>query len=160
MEQISVDRQESEDSQEEVEHKEEELIDHFIELDRYVQVTLRIPKNLNALELKGITDKAQKLYKIAEIPLEAVPQAPREPRKYKKAKSRFNGSGSNYKKQMWFPQMVSELYRMKDVRKLSLDDIQENINRKFETDFTKEQVRQKISNLKNHKKWGNHLMIE
>lgn len=44
-----------------------ELIDHVVNIDEYVKVTLSIPKTLTAVELKGIMIKANQLLKMSEI---------------------------------------------------------------------------------------------
>ena len=46
-----------------------EMIEHTIEIDEYVSVTLKIPKVLTAIELKALMYKANKLFNLAEVPL-------------------------------------------------------------------------------------------
>ena len=48
---------------------EEELVEHIVDIDQYVSVTLKIPKVMTALELKGLTMKANKLFNLAEVPI-------------------------------------------------------------------------------------------
>ena len=46
---------------------EKELIEHTVEIDNYITATLRIPKVLDAMELKALMVKANKLFNLAEI---------------------------------------------------------------------------------------------
>ncbi len=66
----------------------------------------------------------------------------------------------NSNKKIWSEKMVGELYRLKDVRKLSISDIQNKLNKSFKKRLSKDQIQGKISNLKYQKKWGNNLITE
>lgn len=59
----------------------------------------------------------------------------------------------------WTDEMVSEVYRLKDIRKQSIQNITDEINRKFGMELDKGQIKRKISNLKYRKKWGTHLLL-
>jgi hypothetical protein len=50
---------------------EEELVQHVVEIDNYTEVTLKIPKRLSVMALKGLLTKANKMFNIAEVPIEA-----------------------------------------------------------------------------------------
>ena len=47
----------------------EGMVEHKVEIDEYVSVTLKIPKVLTAIELKALMYKANKLFNLAEVPL-------------------------------------------------------------------------------------------
>jgi hypothetical protein len=47
------------------ENKEDGLIEHEVVIDNYISATLKIPKLLTALELKGLMIKAKKLYELS-----------------------------------------------------------------------------------------------
>lgn len=49
--------------------KNNETYDHIIEIDQYTELILKIPKKMNAVELKGLCTKATKLFNMSEIPL-------------------------------------------------------------------------------------------
>ncbi len=79
------------------------LIEHEIEIDDYVKVTLSIPQKLTAIELKGIMIKANQLLKLSEISIST-----QQPGTYKK---RREGLGS-----VWKEGMLAELVAMIDGR--------------------------------------------
>jgi hypothetical protein len=78
----------------------EELVDHKVVIDDHVEVTLKIPKVMSALELKGLTTKATKLFNLAEVPI--VQKKPVQ----KKPVQKKNGYG-------WTPEMDAKLMQMK-----------------------------------------------
>ncbi len=51
-----------------------DLIDHEINIDDFVKVTLSIPKKLTAIELKGIMIKANQLLKMSEVSIVQGPK--------------------------------------------------------------------------------------
>ena len=60
-----------------------DLIDHEIAIDDYIKVTLSIPKQLTAIELKGIMIKANQLLKMSEVTVLAggIPSRHYKPRR-------------------------------------------------------------------------------
>ena len=46
-----------------------ELIEHIVEIDKYMNVNIKIPKILTAMEFKALTSKADKLFKLADVPI-------------------------------------------------------------------------------------------
>lgn len=53
--------------------EENELVPHIVEIDNYTEVTLKIPKRLSVMALKGLLTKANKMFNIAEVPIDAAP---------------------------------------------------------------------------------------
>jgi len=45
---------------------ENELIEHVIEVDKYTELTLKIPLRMTAMELKGLTMKANKIFNLSD----------------------------------------------------------------------------------------------
>lgn len=58
-----------------------DLIEHEIDIDDYVKVTLSIPKKLTAMELKGIMIKANQLLKMSQINIAQGPSKHYAPRR-------------------------------------------------------------------------------
>lgn len=50
----------------------EQLIEHEILVDKYITVKLAIPKQLDAVSLKGLMTKANRLFSLSEIELQSV----------------------------------------------------------------------------------------
>lgn len=50
-----------------MEDKDNGFFAHIVEIDRYTEVTLKIPKRLDAIELKALCAKATKLFNMAEV---------------------------------------------------------------------------------------------
>ena len=48
---------------------EDDLIEHIIDVDEYISITLKIPKVLTPMGLKALTVKANKLFNLSEVPL-------------------------------------------------------------------------------------------
>ena len=59
----------------------EETNTTMIQLDEFIKVEMQIPKVMDALQFKALMTKANKLFNLAEAPLEV---APKEPKKYAK----------------------------------------------------------------------------
>lgn len=78
-----------------------DLIDHEINIDDYVKVTLSIPKKLTAIELKGIMIKANQLLKMSEVTV-------------------MQGPGKHYKQRRavieWKDSLVQELVNVMQTR--------------------------------------------
>lgn len=47
------------------------LIEHEVIIDRYTKITLSIPKQLDATELKSLMTKANKLFSLSEIEIQS-----------------------------------------------------------------------------------------
>jgi len=62
------------------------------------------------------------------------------------------------KRTFWTGAMISELYRLKEIRKVSLEDIASTLNRKFNQKLTVHQIDKKIDNMKYRRQWGTHLL--
>lgn len=50
----------------------EELIEHTVRVDEHISVQMKIPKELDALALKGLMVKANKLMNLSEVPVAAA----------------------------------------------------------------------------------------
>lgn len=46
--------------------EEQENVEHIVEIDKYIEVKLKIPKRLSAMDLKGLMSKTDKLFKLSE----------------------------------------------------------------------------------------------
>lgn len=51
-----------------------DVVQHKVVLSEYVEVTLKIPKILDVMAFKGLMDQANKMFKLAEVPLQAGTQ--------------------------------------------------------------------------------------
>jgi len=49
-----------------------QYIEHFIDIDEMLELKMKIPKRLNALELKALMTKADKLFKLSEVQISAT----------------------------------------------------------------------------------------
>ena len=126
-------------------------------------VKLEIELDLNKLsdeELESYLNlkKKAKIQK-AEQELEEIPSAPLE-----RVQTIVDKTGTIKKRksnrQIFSDEMISELYRLKDIRKMSMRDITDNLNRTFPDKVTEDQVAKKIGNLKYNKRWGTHLLLD
>ncbi len=85
----------------------QKLVEHTIVVDEHVEVTLKIPKVMNALELKSLSTKATKLFNLAEVPI---------------VNNKTRGNG-------WSNQMERILYTLKTTTKLGWDDIGKKVGK-------------------------------
>lgn len=47
----------------------EDIVEHIVEIDSYVSVTIKIPKRLSAIDLKALMAKANKMFNLSETPI-------------------------------------------------------------------------------------------
>ena len=58
---------------------EKEMIEHIVTISEYVQVKLKIPKELDILSFKGLMQQANQMFKLSDVPLETQTRI-RQPR--------------------------------------------------------------------------------
>lgn len=76
----------------------EELIEHTIIVDEHISVQMKIPKELDALALKGLMVKANRLMNLSEVQIQTQKKSVK--------KSQQNGNFD------WTPERLSELKQM------------------------------------------------
>ncbi len=52
----------------------DELIEHIVEIDDYISVIIKIPKRLDALKMKALMMKTNKLFNLSEVPIQEGPR--------------------------------------------------------------------------------------
>lgn len=60
------------------EENEKELIEHKLVLDEFLELSIKIPRVLTATDFKALTTKANKLFRLADVPI----VEDRKPRQY------------------------------------------------------------------------------
>jgi len=128
---------------------EQELCEHIIKIDDYLQVTMKIPKVLDAMTFKGITSKASKLFNLSDVAIdEDVPK-----RKYNKSGNYKNGHSDNIgtgnaERKKVFTQEMTEYIVLQRKDEIAWQVIVENLNAKFAVNVTQKQVQDKYHNLR------------
>lgn len=125
-----------------------EFVEHFIDIDELMELKMKIPKRLDALELKALMVKADKLFKLSEVTI--APQESTEPRHYRKR----NGKKSGWKK--WTDDMLIELVAMNE-QGIKATEIAEKINAKYGSEFDSKMVWQKIWYLQRKKTYKSYI---
>lgn len=118
---------------------ERNLIPHFIQIDEMMELKMLIPETLDALELKALMVKADKLFKLSEVTIQANPDG-----------RTLRSGGYN---RIWTPQMLVRAVQLKEFSTYKKEhQIATKLNEEFNTDyFTAKRVWQKFSYLKKKK---------
>lgn len=95
----------------ESESETEELVEHTIEIDKYTQLTLKIPKVMSAMDLKGLMVKANKIFNVSEVSITG-----RNGRM-----GRPPGSGRGHR--LFTPEIDAKMYKLRETDKLSWSKI-------------------------------------
>jgi len=77
-------------------------IEHFVDIDEMMELKIKIPERLDALELKALMSKADKLFKLSEV---QIISEQREPKTYKRNKDGYF---------RWNEELITKLVEMKD----------------------------------------------
>lgn len=114
--------------------KETLLFEHVVTVDKYTKVILSIPKELDALELKAITTKANKLFSMSEIQLPGTQEQPvRQFRRTAPGKTPFLSQ----------PENVNYLKELAE-NETEFANIVQKYNSRFNLSLTKDNIYQKI----------------
>lgn len=111
---------------------EENLIKHYVEVDHHITIELKIPTRLSVLQFKGLMLKADKIFKVSEVPLVAT-------------KKTYNRQSKFIKFDM-FKFIVEN-------KQLSTNELTEKLNEKFSCNLSRRQVYSKIQYLKKVNKY-------
>ena len=121
-----------------------ELIEHTVEIDEYLSATIKIPKVLDALELKALMAKANKLFNLAEVPI-----ANTQKRKYTKSSEKWK---------TFSPEMVDFIIATINSG-ADYNQLTKNFNEKFNSNVDKDRLMKKVYYIKNRKQWDNSLKL-
>ena len=116
-----------------------ETIEHEIIIDDNILVKLKIPKVLTAMELKALSMKADKMFKLSDA---VMPPTAHKGRPSKSVASLFTD------------EMGYDIVMMRDEEQLPYEAIASRINAKYDKMFTKDNVQAKYYNQKTKQKNG------
>jgi hypothetical protein len=106
-----------------------EMFEHIVEVDPMIEVRMKIPKRITALELKALMSKATKLFNLAEVPIREKPtQKPKvDGRKHNGRKK-----GSGY--ELWTKPMIKDMLVLKKNTE-NMSEVAHVLNEKYNTDY-------------------------
>lgn len=134
--------------------EEREIVEHRITIDENMEAVIKIPKNMTALEFKGITSKANKLFNLSETKIrddDFPATTSKTSRKTPKPKKR--------KRKMFSDESAEEIYRMYQ-QNTDWETIQNHINEKYGLDATLHQIKTKAWNMKSENKTNSDFTKE
>lgn len=99
---------------------EKEYVDHFIKLDDMMELKMKIPVQLNVLELKALMYKADKLFKLSEVKI----------MQHKIAGQKRSDALKDRKQNVYSKKVVYDLVNLKK-RKVPIPKIAEFLNEKY-----------------------------
>ena len=115
----------------------EELIAHTVNVDKYTELTLKIPKVMTALDLKSLTLKANKIFNLSEVPLV----------------SRKQSSSSNGDTKFYFTDALDgKLYKLRETNKKPWKQIAEEFG------ISVKRCEKRMYNLKGKGRWSEKLL--
>lgn len=112
-----------------------ELVDHKVEIDKYTELTLKIPKVMTALELKALTVKANKIFNLSEVPLVAK-------RSYRSDSDRVQFTG----------ELDKQIYKHREIGKLAWDEIAKDMK------IAENKLQTRMYRLKREGLWSKKLL--
>jgi len=104
-----------------------EQIEHEVIVDDNIIVKLKIPKILTAMELKALSMKADKLFKLSDATM---------PRTFSNTKGTA----------MFSAEQTEDIVIFKEAEKLNYEQITEKLNKKYGTNFIKKSVQSRYYN--------------
>lgn len=113
-----------------------EMLEHEVIIDDNILVKLKIPKILTAMELKALSIKADKMFKISEVTMPK--SAGRKP------------SGIA----MFTEEMTNDIMQLRDTKHLGYDEIARRINKKYDTKISRSSIQSRYYNTKDRLKNG------
>lgn len=122
-----------------------ETIEHDVIVDDNISVKLKIPKVMTAIELKALSMKADKLFKLSDVNI---------PRSYKK---RTTATNENGKRAMFTEEMGREIYEWRSKNHMSYEQIAVRLNKKYNADYTKMNVQYRYYNEKERIRLGKNV---
>lgn len=116
---------------------------HDITVDEFIEVKLKIPKVMDAMDLKALTMKANKLFNLATLEVPTMQSS--------KPKGRPKGSKtkevSRGLKSMFSDEILKDIVKYKETN-YSYKRMAKRINKDYESNFTKTQIKDKYLNEK------------
>ena len=129
---------------------EPELLEHIVDIDKFMEVRLKIPKRLNALELKALMSKANKMFNLADVPIVAE-HTTIQPLK------NVGGRPRTWMR-VWNDKIELDLARLR-IDGFTAPEIAQFLNEKYNLHLSKGRINSKVYDLKHKdKKWGKLLM--
>jgi len=95
--------------------EEKEVVEHLIKIDEFLTVTIKIPKVMTAIDFKGLSSKANKIFNLSEVPMIDT-----EPKRYINTEPKRYIPFTVKKKKMgrkmivWTPERLSILNQMRE----------------------------------------------
>lgn len=106
-----------------------------IRINEYVKVLVKIPSKMDVAIFKAITDLVNKLFRLSMNELEGT-MGTSDSKKSPKSSNTSNTNGNK-------SGILDDIVAMKDRQKKSYDEIKIAINKKYSTDYSKKQIREK-----------------
>ena len=124
---------------------ETELIEHNIKIDDYTKVILSIPKEMDAMELKGIMQKANKLMSMSEISLKPRKKYTMSG-KYSKENETGNSKWKAGRRGLFTDEQSNQISKIRKANGINKAEGYRELAKKF--GLTYEQVKSKSKNLR------------
>ena len=114
----------------------DELIEHTVEVDDHILVTLKIPKVLNAMELQGLMEKSRKLMSLASTPTGVAPP---------------KGRRTTYTRVKYTPEMDKLVKKVLETG--TYKDAANEVNLRFSAEVTEKTLYARVKRLKKLGEW-------